>query len=872
MSKELGFYRDKVGNTGKGESFLQRFDKEGSCYVTEFKGEFSWSQGEVEKALEKIKAKFGFEIVRVERVGHNQYKLFMYEEKISPLKSKTIMDNEDLLTPYYEECARRAGATGSAHALVGFSIDQNNEGTPPIYLNFGDSPHIKVVGGSGSGKTKTVLSLLWSISRSQPKSRFLVADGKKTITSQDFEFMATFISTHNVAGEGGEVFGSQINQFTKEIKNIWDERNLAFDLRSKREGVSISSREGYNRCNREGDEFMEPVFVIIDEASTWASTIKESEKYPGSFGFLLIQAIKKVRSFGISFIFISQRPTDKDIPTAISSNLHYHFIHRVQKQDSNNLEMPEAEGLKTGTFIFKDTVNGKDTLIASPFIGDPVQWGRLGKEDAPGQYSRALPPQKQFEEDAPILSRGEKSITEEPELTEIFAYNRFHLFKPWGWTPCKNILGDYIFFKGTIENGIVIGTLDPTKFDSESDVDLIQKEKAEIEALGGKRFILYVSHSEYAKAAFAKFRLPIEALGVELQTSVKLERSAIVALKKNLTPDIMAELKTALTLDSATPVVKMSENAKLSHKPLELSNDPREAYQQIRSIKNPQEKGEANEVYLVRIKRTYLEPHGYSVEWAGAVSGNTKRRGLSGDGGIDAKVWSPDKKTLQIFSYKMWADKNNGRDVINSIVSAAGRTKEEILRATGNSIQVIPVLIHTTGLTDEARVEADLNGVECYEWEEYLEKLETEFGAPSKNIVQKYREASRVSEDGKGFEDIGGADALRAFAAISGCEMLTVAPHTYVLSFGQDGSWVVNLKPLVDSGAGLLHVKSMLQINAPVAIPGAFRRNFIVTRKGAGATKQLRDEAVKNDVEIMTYDKFLEYLESARVLIPEDGK
>ncbi|WP_267641126.1 cell division protein FtsK [Enterococcus faecium] len=164
-----------------------------------------------------------------------------------------------------------------------------------LYWYFDKDPHMLLGGGTGGGKTFTILSLIYALCRvgeieiCNPKNSDLMALGKIPLFA-------------------GKVHTGKVD-ITNCLKNTVDLMESRFSMMNAHEKYKMGKNYAYYG--------LRPKFVIIDEFAAFKAEIGSDYKTEGEVDDYLTQLILKARQCGIYFIVAMQRPDGEFIKTAL---------------------------------------------------------------------------------------------------------------------------------------------------------------------------------------------------------------------------------------------------------------------------------------------------------------------------------------------------------------------------------------------------------------------------------------------------------------------------------------------------------------------------------------------------------------------------
>ena len=214
-----------------------------------------------------------------------------------------------------------------------------------IYKDLANSPHVFICGQTRSGKTKSVLSFVYTFARAYPDTQWVFADGKG---SQDYDPFAEYLSIFPV-GKPDER-GDPLIQMANIVDYVWSEyaRRRALFTKATMDGKPCSTIYQY----RETVGPLPQVFLVIDEFSVFLNemSFESNWRTDGTIANRLKRLAAEAASVGIHLVFATQRYQVTDMPSVMRSNLTTRMVHNVQLKDADLLETPEATKLDSGQF------------------------------------------------------------------------------------------------------------------------------------------------------------------------------------------------------------------------------------------------------------------------------------------------------------------------------------------------------------------------------------------------------------------------------------------------------------------------------------------------------------------------------------------
>lgn len=203
-----------------------------------------------------------------------------------------------------------------------------------LYWYFDKDPHLLLGGGTGGGKTFTLLSLIYAlcgiadIEICDPKNSDLMALGKLPLFS-------------------GKVHTGK-EAITNCLKTGVELMNSRFEMMNNSPKYSMGKNYAYYG--------LKPKFIIIDELAAFKAELAGDYKTEGEFDEHLSQLVLKGRQCGIFLIVAMQRPDGEFIKTALRDN--FMFRMSVGRLSETGLFMIFGDENKNKKFKFVEKING----------------------------------------------------------------------------------------------------------------------------------------------------------------------------------------------------------------------------------------------------------------------------------------------------------------------------------------------------------------------------------------------------------------------------------------------------------------------------------------------------------------------------------
>lgn len=217
-------------------------------------------------------------------------------------------------------------------------------------------PHTLIAGGTGSGKTALVQTLILDMAATNPSSKlkFYLIDPKKGV---DF---APIRQLPHLAKEPVTELQDIPALFT-ELYRIMEDRYVAFGV------AGVNKLSTYN-AKMPREKQLPALFVIHDELAF----CMQNDEYKKTVPPLMIQLATKCRAAGIYLIFIAQRPDKDVVPVQVRDNLGNRLILKVPAGTSEfALGEKGAENL-LGKGHMAAKLGGRDGFeyVQVPFLSD----------------------------------------------------------------------------------------------------------------------------------------------------------------------------------------------------------------------------------------------------------------------------------------------------------------------------------------------------------------------------------------------------------------------------------------------------------------------------------------------------------------------
>lgn len=204
-----------------------------------------------------------------------------------------------------------------------------------LYWYFDKDPHLLLGGGTGGGKTFTILSLIYALCRvgeieiCDPKNSDLMALGKLPMFA-------------------GKVHTGKID-IVNCLKNAVELMNARFEMMNNRPDYKMGKNYAYYG--------LKPKFIVIDEFTAFKAELANDYALDGDVDEYLTQLILKARQAGIFFIVAMQRPDGEFIKTALRDN--FMFRMSVGRLSETGILMIFGDENKNKNFKYVEKVDGQ---------------------------------------------------------------------------------------------------------------------------------------------------------------------------------------------------------------------------------------------------------------------------------------------------------------------------------------------------------------------------------------------------------------------------------------------------------------------------------------------------------------------------------
>lgn len=255
--------------------------------------------------------------------------------------------------------------------FLGEVIDSAWWKSSQIYVPLNTNPHITITGQTRSGKTKGLLSLVYSFARAYPETTWFFADGKG---SPDYVPFADKLSAFPLAkpDENGDPL-IQLANVIDAVWGIYTQRRNLFTI-AQHNGKSCSTIFEYR--SKVGP--MEHVFLVIDEFAVFVGFMdfENNWKKDDTLANRIKRLLAESASYGIHLILATQRYQNTDLPPVIRTNLTARLVYNVNQADADYLKLEHANKLKAGQSyaqaqgLYCEHTGLNTVKLKLPYVGD----------------------------------------------------------------------------------------------------------------------------------------------------------------------------------------------------------------------------------------------------------------------------------------------------------------------------------------------------------------------------------------------------------------------------------------------------------------------------------------------------------------------
>lgn len=233
-----------------------------------------------------------------------------------------------------------------------------------VYWNFNEQPHLLVAGGTGGGKTVTLMSIILGLAKI---GHVIINDPKKS----------DFVGLKDIPVFQGHVYWEKADMVSC-LENAVSFMNKRY--------LEMTKHPDYEAGKRYSAYGLKPIFIVFDE---WAALMAELEKdYKTGSQVMeyVTQIVLKGRQAGVFMILAMQRPDGEYIKTALRDN----FMKRlsVGHLEDTGYSMMFGDANRSKEFKKIDEIDGKK-VYGRGYIAN-------GGEIAREFYSPYVPFEKNF--------------------------------------------------------------------------------------------------------------------------------------------------------------------------------------------------------------------------------------------------------------------------------------------------------------------------------------------------------------------------------------------------------------------------------------------------------------------------------------------
>lgn len=204
-----------------------------------------------------------------------------------------------------------------------------------IYWNFDEQPHLLVSGGTGGGKTVTLMSIIKGLAE---VGTVKILDPKKS----------DFVGLKDAPVFKGQVFFEK-DDMIRCMEETVDEMNQRY--------IYMTEHKDYAAGKRYSAYGLRPIFLIADEWAAFMAEIQKDFKADSKVLDNLTQIVLKGRQAGVFMILALQRPDGEYIKPSLRDN----FMKRLSVGHLEDMGYTMMFGDANRNKVFKkiDVINGK---------------------------------------------------------------------------------------------------------------------------------------------------------------------------------------------------------------------------------------------------------------------------------------------------------------------------------------------------------------------------------------------------------------------------------------------------------------------------------------------------------------------------------
>jgi len=232
-------------------------------------------------------------------------------------------------------------------------IDENGK---PCISDFSKIPHRIVAGGTGSGKTNFISSVIYQFLYADPSREIYIIDFQAGL---HYQFMVDQQPTIKMV--------TQLQECAKVFGQLWDEHE-------KRRQQMLAKRVRSLKDLKEKHDISIPrILLIIDEAFYIKTADRDIKK---TIETHLNNLAAQSRVTAIHIIYCSQTPTSDIIDTQTSNNMGEKVIFRIDSSTDSMRLLGETTAADLpvdpkGRAIYKG-LDGKPKLVGTPKVPDEI--------------------------------------------------------------------------------------------------------------------------------------------------------------------------------------------------------------------------------------------------------------------------------------------------------------------------------------------------------------------------------------------------------------------------------------------------------------------------------------------------------------------
>lgn len=293
---------------------------------------------------------------------------------------KSILDRwEDWLKEFGQMLRDKFKNGLAPEWYIGQNQEDDGSGITHLFLQCFKYAHFFIAGTTGSGKTETAKSMLIHRLFQNIDTLVIYFDGKKADT---FRLFAEYTSPYRLL-----IPREDLSQPLYELYWAIDKFYQEYLRRQKLFQGRAEDIDSFNR--KFPKERLNEWILVMEEwgaiASTFLNENDLKKPAPGSPADQLMVMLRGARSYGLQLMFISQSGKDNEVPNVLKE-LTNKLIHRGDKTFCGYFDVPEAEQLEKGQFIYPSEwgnikmrnlyigkVDLEDILIKAGFQRTPME-------------------------------------------------------------------------------------------------------------------------------------------------------------------------------------------------------------------------------------------------------------------------------------------------------------------------------------------------------------------------------------------------------------------------------------------------------------------------------------------------------------------